>query len=414
MSGFSTRAIRAAARLPDVDQRPTAVPIYQTATFSAPDSDELADVLSDRIPGYAYSRIGNPTSAALAAAVADLESAEAGFAFASGMAAIHAALLSLVASGDRIVATRTGYGTTRSLLSGTFGRLGVEIAFVDVTDLAAVEAALAERPTKILYAETISNPTIVVADHRALATLAHRYGAAYVVDNTFASPYVCRPIEHGADLVAESVTKFLAGHSDAIIGAVVGGREAIDRVRSVQTDTGATASPLSSFLALRGIATLAVRLERQSATAAQLAGWLEGRAGVDRVSHPSLRSHPQHDVAARQLDTGGAMLAVELSGGRAAGRAFIDALTIPELTASLGSVHTMVTHPASTTHRQLGPEALGEAGIAPGLLRVSVGLEDVDDLIADFEGGLVAARATGESGDRTSRPGPVPVATPAG
>jgi cystathionine gamma-synthase/O-acetylhomoserine (thiol)-lyase len=412
VSGFSTRAIRAAGRSPEVAQQPTAVPIYQSATFSAADSEDLADVLTGTVPGYAYSRIGNPTTAALAAAVAELEGAEAGFAFASGMAAIHAAILSLVAKGDRILAARTGYGTTRALLTGTFARLGVDVAFVDVTDLDAVDAALAERPTRVLYAETISNPTIVLADHDALAAIAHRHGAAYVVDNTFASPYVCRPVERGADLVVESVTKFLGGHSDTVVGVVAGGREAIDRVAAVQVDTGATAAPLNAFLALRGIATLAVRLERQSATATALAAWLEDQPGVDRVLHPSLASHPQHALAGRLLDQPGAMLAVDLAGGRAAGGAFIDALRVPELTASLGSVHTMVVHPPSTTHRQLSAGALAEAGIAPGLLRVSVGLEDLADLVEDFGRGLHAAVAAATAPRATyQRPEPVPAPT---
>jgi len=411
VSGFSTRAIRAAARRPDVRQRATAVPIYQTATFAASDADELADVVTNRVPGFAYSRIDNPTTAALADAVAELEGAEAGFAFASGMAAIHATLLSLLAAGDRVVATATGYGTTRALLTGTFARLGVDVAFVDVTDHAAVEAALSAAPTKVLYAETISNPTITVADHPALAALARRHGATYVVDNTFASPYVCRPIEWGADLVVESATKYLGGHSDTVVGVVAGRPDAIARIAAIEVDTGATAAPLNAFLALRGIATLGVRVERQSANAAALADSLVGRPGVAAVLHPSLMSHPQHDVAARVLDAPGAMLALELAGGRDAGRAFIDALSVPELTASLGSVHTMVVHPPSTTHRQLDEAALAEAGIAPGLLRVSVGLEDVEDLIADFARALEAAVAASPGSAETARR-PEPVAAP--
>ena len=383
------------------------MPIYQSATFAAGDAEELGDVLTDRIPGYAYSRIDNPTSSALASAVAELEGAEAGFAFASGMAAIHAALLSLVRAGDGIVATRAAYGSTHSLLTHLLAPLGIETTFVDIADHDAVETALAERPANVLYAETISNPTIVVADHVALAGIAHRHGASYVVDNTFASPYICRPFELGADLVIESATKYLSGHSDVLAGVVSGGRTAIDRVRKVQVDTGGTLAPLSAFLILRGIATLAVRMERHSASAATLAAWLEGRDGVDRVSHPSLASHPQEALATRQLYRGGGMLAFELAGGREAGGALIDALAFTQRTASLGSVHTMVVHPPSTTHRQLDDAALAEGGIAPGLLRVSVGLEDIDDLLVDFERGLNAANDVG----RHRTPEPQPAAT---
>ena len=390
--GFSTRAIRAAHRLPRVDQRPTSVPIYQTVTFASEDAAELGEVLTGARPGYAYSRVDNPTVAALGGAVAELEGAEDGAAFASGMAAIHATLVSLVSAGDRIVATSASYGTTRAQLTGVLRRLGVVTAFVDVTDLAAVEAALAAGPTRVLYAETIANPTIVVADHAALAEIAHRHGALYVVDNTFASPYLCRPVELGADLVVESATKYLSGHSDVLAGVVAGRRDLVEAIRAVQVDTGASLAPISAFLALRGLSTLAIRVDRHSATASALAAWLERQAGVTRVYHPALASHPQHDVAERQLRAGGGMLAFELAGGRAAGRAFIDALTLPELTASLGSVFTMVVHPPSTTHRQLDEAALAQTGITPGLLRCSVGLEDLDDLVADFERALDAAR----------------------
>jgi cystathionine beta-lyase/cystathionine gamma-synthase len=397
--GFSTRAIRAAHRVPIVDQTPTSVPIYQTVTFSSADAEELGAVTTREIPGYSYGRLDNPTVAAFASAVAELEGAEAGFAFASGMAAIHAALGTLLSAGDRVVVTQASYGTTRSQLVNVFGRLGVGVRFVDVSDLAAVEAALAEAPTRILYAETISNPTIVVADHRALADLAHGHGATYVVDNTFASPYLCRPMELGADLVCESATKYLAGHSDVMAGVVVGGRTLVDRVRDFQVDTGGSLDPHAAFLAMRGLSTLALRMERHSTTATGLAAWLAAQPGVNRVWHPSLVSHPQHGVAARQLTRPGGMLAFELAGGRAAGEAFIDALTIPERTASLGSVFTIVAHPPSTTHRQLDDAALAAAGITPGLLRCSVGLEDLDDLVADFAQSLGAAiEAAGAGG----------------
>jgi cystathionine beta-lyase/cystathionine gamma-synthase len=393
--GPSTRAIRAISRIPQVRQTPTTVPIYQTATFASADAEELANVLSGDQPGYAYSRIDNPTVQALAGAVADLHGAEAGIALATGMAAIHAAFLSVLRGADRMVVGATGYGTTRTQVQNAFGRLGVEVVYVDTTDPAAVEAAVAAAPTRLVHVETIANPTCVLADIPTLAGIAHRYGALLTVDNTFASPMVCRPLEHGADLVIESSTKYLAGHSDVMAGAVVGSAERIEAVRSAHIDTGGTLGPFAAFLVLRGIATIAVRMERQAATALALATFLEGRPGVRSVLYPGLPSHPQHDVARRILDTGGAMLSLDLEGGREAGRVFFDSLRIPERTASLGSVHTMVVHPPTSSHRALDEVALAAAGITPGLLRVSVGLEDEVDLVADFAQAVDAARAAG-------------------
>ena len=410
MTGFSTRAIRAATRAPQVEQSPNSVPIHQAVTFSADDAAELGDITSLRRPGYSYARISNPTDAALEAAVAELHEAEAAQSFATGMAAINAAIASVVSAGDRVVCTRSVYGTTRSQLLNVLGRFGVRVDFVDPTDLSAVESALAAAPTGVLYVETISNPTVVVADLAALATIAHRHGAALVVDNTFASPYLCRPLRLGADLVAESATKFLGGHSDVLAGIVVGDRARIGKVRALQIDTGATLAPFGAFLVLRGLTTLAVRMDRHSKTSAELAGWLERQPGVIRVYHPALASHPQAEVCARQLAAGGGIFAIELAGGRRAGEAFVDALTIPERTASIGSIHTIVAHPPSTTHRQLNDAELLEAGVSPGLLRVSVGLEDVEDLEADFAQALDAARAaappeSGVAADAGSAPG---------
>jgi len=401
--GFSTRAIEAASKVPRLAQTPTSVPIYQTATFSAEDADELGQVLADPRSGYAYSRISNPTTTALGDAFAELAGGEAGLALASGMGAIHATLASLLRAGDRIVAPIAIYGSTRALLVHTFAGLGVRVDFVDTTDSDAVADALASAPTRVLYAETIANPTTYLADHARLSELAHRHAARYVVDNTFASPYICRPLELGADLVVESATKFLGGHSDLIAGVVAGPRALVAEVRRVQIETGASLGPFEAFLVLRGILTLAVRAERHARTAAALAAWLERHEAVRTVLYPGLPSHPQHAVAARQFRPGvaGGMLAFEVDGGRAAGRAVIDALRLPELTASLGSVHTMVVHPPSTSHRQSTEAELLEAGITPGLLRVSVGLEDLEDLQADFEAALatlpVAATADRES-----------------
>jgi cystathionine beta-lyase/cystathionine gamma-synthase len=393
MARFSTRAILAATRSPEVSQTPSAVPIYQAAAFSADDAAELGDVLTGARLGYAYSRIDNPTTAALAAAIADLEGAEAGLSFATGMAAIHAAIVSTVHAGQTIVATQALYGTTRDLLVRILAGLGIATVFVDPTDLDAVDAALARTGAPVLYVETVSNPTIVVSDIEALAGIAHARGALLLVDNTFASPYACRPIEWGADLVMHSATKYLSGHADVLAGVVVGSREQVDALRPILVDVGGALAPLAAFLVLRGLPTLALRMERHSETALDLAAWLTGQDGVERVYYPGLPTDAGHAVAKRQLDVFGGMLAFELSGGREAGRAFLDAMRIAERTASLGAVRTITTHPPSTTHRQLDASALAASGIAPGLLRCSVGLEDVEDLREDFELGLDAARA---------------------
>jgi methionine-gamma-lyase len=392
MARFSTRAIQATTRVPQVNQVPSSIPIYLAATFSTADAAELGDVLTGASPGYAYSRIDNPTTAALGHAVADLEGAQEGLSFATGMAAIHAAIVSIVRAGQTIVATQAVYGTTRDLLTRVLAGLGITTEFVDSTDLQAIDSALARTGAPILYVETVSNPTIVVSDIAALAKIAHARGALLLVDNTFASPYACRPIELGADLSIHSATKYLSGHSDVLAGVVVGSHERIAAIRPILIDVGGALAPLAAWLVLRGLPTLAIRMERHSKTALELATWLEGQDGVTKVHYPGLPGDPGHEVAERQLSVTGGMLAFELAGGREAGRAFLDAMRLAERTASLGSYRTIITHPPSTTHRQLDKAALAASGIAPGLLRCSVGLEDVEDLRADIELGLAAAR----------------------
>jgi methionine-gamma-lyase len=392
--GDSTRAIRAASRIPAIGQRPTSVPIFQTATFTSADAESLADVVGDARVGYSYSRLSNPTTTALGNAYAEIAGGEAGVALASGMAAIHAACAAVLRAGDRVVAPLAAYGSTRIQLSEYFGRFGVEVELVDITDLEAVVAALGAKPTRLLYAESSANPTTFVADHAALAELAHRHEAFYIADNTFASSHVCRPLAFGADLVVESATKYLGGHSDIIAGVVAGSADLIEAVSRVRVDTGAVLAPFEAFLALRGILTFPVRMDRHGQNARALATWLERQEGVERVLYPGLPSHPQHAVVERQWrpDNAGGMLSFEVAGGRAAGQAIIDTLQLTERTASLGSVHTMVVHPPSTSQRQLSEAELLASGIRPGLLRVSVGLEDIEDLAADFEAALAVAR----------------------
>jgi cystathionine beta-lyase/cystathionine gamma-synthase len=305
------------------------------------------------------------------------------------MAAINGLFTAFLSAGDHVIAANALYGSVSHALERVISRFGIETTFVDATDPGAVEAAF--RPTtRLLHLETIANPTIVVTDIANLAERAHRRGVTVSVDNTFASPYICRPLELGADLVVESVTKWIGGHSDLMGGVVVGDRERIAAIRGVQVDTGATIAPLNAFLALRGLATLHVRMERHVANAQALARHLEQAELVRATYYPGLPSHPQFSVAQRQLRAGGGLLAIDV-GDRQTAERVLDGLTIPPRTASLGSVRTMAVHPPSTTHRQLDTAALDRAGIPAGLVRVSVGLEDVDDLISDFDQALVAA-----------------------
>jgi len=388
-AGFGTRALAAATRTPAVDQQPDAVPIYQAVTFSAASAAELADVLGDRQPGYSYSRVDNPTSQALADAIAQVEGAEAAYVFATGMAAIHAAFASVLRAGDHIVASRQLYGSVRHLIDNLFARFGVETTFVDITDADAVEAAFTPR-TRLLHFETIANPTLTVADVPALVEIGHRHGALVSVDNTFASPYLCRPAEMGADLVVEALTKWIGGHSDVLGGSVAGRRELISEVRRTQIDTGGGLAPFSAFLVLRGLETLHVRMDRHAQTALALARRIEASGLASAVWYPGLDTHPQSAVAQRLLRSGGGMLCFDV-GDRRSAETLLDTLTLPPRTASLGSVRTIAVHPASTTHRQLDEAALAAAGIPQGLIRVSVGLEDADYLIADFDQALSAS-----------------------
>ena len=363
-AGFGTRALAAATRTPNVEQHPDAVPIYQAVTFSATSAAELADVLGDRQQGFSYSRIDNPTSQALADAVAEVEGAEAAFVFGTGMAALHAAFATVLRAGDHMVVSRQIYGSVQHLIQSVFGRFGVESTFVDITDADAVEAAFTAR-TRLLHFETIANPTLTVADVADLIERGHRHGALVSVDNTFASPYLCRPAELGADVTMEALTKWIGGHSDVLGGSVAGSRELIKQVRATQIDTGGGLAPFNAFLVLRGLETLHVRMERHAQTALALARALEASVVPARVWYPGLPSHPQYAVAQRQLQSGGGMLAFDV-GDRRAAEALLDALTLPPRTASLGSVRTIAVHPPSTTHRQLDAAALAAAGIPGG------------------------------------------------
>lgn len=385
MPGFSTRAIRAASRIPPAPQPPINVPIYQTSTFEVSSAEELAEILEFQRPGHSYSRYSNPTHAALESALAELEGAEACQVTASGMAAIHAVMLSTLRSGDRVVVPSAVYGGVIGLAQFVLERSGIEVVAVDTTDVDAVRGAITKR-TRLLWAETISNPTTAMADIAVMAEIAHAADATLAVDNTFATPFLANPLSLGADLVVHSTTKYVAGHSDITGGAVLGSANRVAEAREIVINAGGNAAPLEAFLALRGLKTLALRMERHSSNALAVACALQQVAGVKAVLYPGLESHPQHALAQRVLRGGmaGGMLSIDLAGGRKAGERFLDRLQVAVHATSLGSVETLCSHPASSSHRQLSDEELARAGLTPGMVRISIGLEDPDDLVADL------------------------------
>ncbi len=391
-AGENTRAVH----LPDAPapaQQPLGTPVYRTAAFGFGNAEEYRAVLNDELPGYTYSRIDNPTVDAFARAVAALEGVNlprwpAAQAFASGMAAISGVFWTFARAGAHVVAPAAVYGGTYGLLRNVLSRFGVETSFVDISDLDAVADAL--RPTtRIIYAETIANPTTTVADLRRLSELAHDSRALLVVDSTLAPPVICRPLEHGADLVIHSATKYIGGHSDATGGVVTGRIELISSIRAVRVDTGGCLSPDEAFLLRRGLETLPLRVRRACATASVFAAALSRHPNVMRIDYPGLPSHPGHETARRLFDAGpegvrfGAIVTVTPHGGREAGMAFADKLRLACLATSLGGTHTKVSHVATTTHRQLDDRALAAGGIDPGAVRFSIGLEDAEDLISD-------------------------------
>lgn len=378
--GFSTRAIHG-QEAPAGAGVPLVPPIVTATTFAFESAAQFARVMAEEEYGFLYSRLRNPTLEELNAVLADLERAEAAFAFSSGMGAITAALLTTLRPGDTLLAPRQLYGTTYSLVERRLRPLGIEVEYADVTDLAQWN-----RPARVRYVETLANPGMPLAD---LAGIAGTKGdGLLIVDNTFVSPFLCRPLEHGADIVCESATKYLNGHHDVSAGVLAGSKELVQAAREHQVDTGGMLDPFSAFLLRRGVKTLALRVERSSLNAHQLATFLEAHPQVERVHYAGLESFPQYELALRQLADSGGILALELSGGREAAEALMDGLQLAYRATSLGGVETVVSHPASTSHRQFTPEQLAGAGISPGLLRVSVGCEDGDDIVADFRAAL--------------------------
>jgi cystathionine beta-lyase/cystathionine gamma-synthase len=385
---FDTVAARGGRDLPSAS-RPLTPPIYQTNVYVFEDMETVESVWEGKTAGYVYGRYGTGNHTMLEDLVARFEGAEAAVACASGMGATTAWLLGLLSAGDHVVAARDLYGTTAAYLAGDGRRLGVETSFVDATDTGAILGAL--RPaTRAVFVESISNPLLRLVDLRAVAAALAPRGIDLVVDSSMASPAVLRPIEHGATVVMHSLTKFISGHGDVTGGLVLGRKEPMERLRAAMIRAGTNLGPFDAWLATRGARTLAVRLERQSATALALGQYLERHAAVARVYYPGLGSHPQRGLAKRLMPAGvmGAMLSFDLAGGALAVERFMARTKLMDFAPSFGDVATTWTYPARTSHRRVPDEDKAALGIGPGLVRVSVGLEDPVDLLADLEEAL--------------------------
>ena len=388
--GFETLAVRGGqVRTPEGEQ---GEPIFTTSSYVFDTAEAAARRFSGEDPGNIYSRFTNPTVRTFEQRLAALEGGERCVATASGMAAILASCMALLKTGEHIVSSQSIFGSTTLLFNNYLGRFGIETSYVPLTDLSAWEAAI--RPqTRMLFLETPSNPLLEVADLKALAELAHANNCLLVVDNTLCTPALQRPLELGADISLLSTTKYVDGQGRCIGGAVVGNEQLVGAdVYGFLRTCGPSMSPFNAWVALKGLETLALRMEAHSARALQLAQWLEAQPQVARVYYTGLQSHPQHALASRQQTAGGGLLAFEIKGGKKEAWTFCDATEIVSITANLGDTKTILTHPATTTHGRVPQEVRDAAGISDGLLRIAVGLENVDDLKADLQRGFDALR----------------------
>jgi methionine gamma-lyase len=386
--GFATRAIHHGYQPLDYHGALNP-PLFLTSTYAFDRSETGSDRFAGTAEGYIYGRVGNPTVTVLERRLADLEHGEEALATSSGMGAITALVWTLLQEGDEVVADKTLYGCSFSLFHHQIRRFGIRTRFADLADPSAFASAISPS-TRLVFTETPSNPNMRIVDIAALAAACRRQGALLVVDNTYCTPYLQMPISLGADLVVHSATKYLGGHGDLLAGAVVGTKEVIDRVRfvGIKEMNGACISPFDAFLVLRGLKTLALRMDRHCATATKLAEDLRSHPAVEKVFYPGLDDHPQHALANTQMRGFGGMIALELREGLTAGRRFMDGLSLAARAVSLGDAETLVQHPASMTHATYSPEERERHGIRDGLIRISVGLEDYEDLRVDFMGAL--------------------------
>ena len=386
-AGFGTKAVHA-GNVHDEQYGSLTMPIYQSSTFEFDCCEQGGRRFAGEERGYIYTRLGNPTTSVVEAKVAALEGGEAAAAAASGMGAISACLWSIAGAGKHIIADETLYGCTFALLSHGMTQYGVEVTFTDLSKVENLKAALREN-TCCVYLETPANPNLKISDIALLAREAHAYSKDIMVvcDNTFASPALQNPLALGADVVVHSATKYINGHGDVIAGFVVGSQEFISKVKlfGLKDMTGATLGPFEAWLILRGLKTLEIRVQRHCDSARRIAAYLDACPKVEKVYYPGLPTHPGHDIAERQMRDFGGMISFEVKGGKAAGMKFVNSLRLCTIAVSLGDAETLIEHPASMTHSTYSADDLKAAGISAGLIRLSVGLENAEDIIADFE-----------------------------
>lgn len=383
--GYDTKIVHAGQHIDPVTGA-LSTPIYQTSTFVFNSAEQGAARFAGEEKGFIYTRLGNPTQEQLENKVAILEGAEAGLAVASGMTAIAAPIWTICKAGDHIVSSDTLYGCTFALLSEQAERFGIEVTFVKAKDPENIRKAMKSN-TKLVYIETPANPTLDIIDIEETAKIAHEHNALLMVDNTFMSPYGQRPLEMGADVVIHSATKYINGHGDVIAGIIVGKQELIDQIRfvGVKDITGGCISPFNAWLLIRGLKTLGVRMDRHCENALKVAKFLENHPMVESVTYPGLESHPQHELAKKQMRIFGAMISFEVKGGVEAGRQLMNNVELCTLAVSLGDTETLIEHPASMTHSPVPKEERLKAGITDGLVRLSVGLENPEDVMADLD-----------------------------
>ncbi|WP_430432232.1 methionine gamma-lyase [Oceanicaulis sp.] len=387
--GFSTRAIHAGYE-PAQEGGALVPPLHLSSTFAFETVEDAGAAFSGERPAHFYTRISNPTLDLLERRIADLEGAAAGVSFGSGMGAITSVLWSLLEPGDEILADKALYGCTFSFLNHGLARFGIKVRHVDMSDIDAVIAAFSDK-TRVVYFETPANPTMTLVDIAAVSAVARAHDVLTVVDNTYATPLITRPIELGADVVVHSATKYLGGHGDLVAGIAVGSSDVMERVRlyGLKDMTGAALSPFNAMLILRGLKTLSLRMERHSQTGLAVARWLKAHPQVRTVAYPGLEDGPHYALAKSQMRHFGGMIAFELEGGYEAGVKMMNAMKLALRAVSLGDAETLIQHPASMTHSAYSPEERALHGISDGLVRLSVGLEDADDILADLEQALM-------------------------